>query len=126
MSKDSDEYDLDDEPRLHEIAEEEITKYREEERWIGNKDLQREDHVGACEELGIRNPNIPRLPGMLLSAKFQFWQPVAVKALKDFEEGDLRGGILADEVGIGKTWEVIGLEQYVSLVRAYKLRNAFI
>ena len=34
------------------------------------------------------------------------------------EQDDLRGGILADEVGIGKPWEVIDLEQFVSLVSA--------
>lgn len=51
---------------------------------------------------------------MLVSAKFEFWQPLAIKAIKEFEEGYLRGGILADDVGIGKTFEAIGLEQYVS------------
>ena len=37
---------------------------------------------------------------------------------KGLEQDDLRGGILADEIRIGKPWEVIDLEQFVSLVSA--------
>ncbi|KAK2865298.1 hypothetical protein FQN49_003714 [Arthroderma sp. PD_2] len=97
---------------LHDLTDEDIQKYREQEKWIDNQELQRQGHGEACEALGIPNPGIPRLPGMPISAKFEFWQPLAVKALKEFEKGYLRGGILADEVGIGKTFEAIGLEQY--------------
>ncbi|EFE36072.1 uncharacterized protein ARB_05009 [Trichophyton benhamiae CBS 112371] len=97
---------------LCEPTSEDLQRYREQEKWIDNKDLQRQGHPEACKALGIPNPDIPRLPGMLVSAKFEFWQPLAIKAIKEFEEGYLRGGILADDVGIGKTFEAIGLEQY--------------
>ncbi|OAL72224.1 hypothetical protein A7D00_3222 [Trichophyton violaceum] len=113
-SKDSDEVqgEARDGLILCEPTNEDLQQYREQEKWIDNKDLQRQGHPEACKALGIPNPDIPRLPGMLVSAKFEFWQPLAIKAIKEFEEGYLRGGILADEVGIGKTFEAIGLEQY--------------
>ncbi|EZF35706.1 hypothetical protein H109_04009 [Trichophyton interdigitale MR816] len=113
-SKDSDEFqgEAGDGLILCEPTKEDLQRYREQEKWIDNKDLQRQGHPEACRALGIPNPDIPRLPGMLVSAKFEFWQPLAIKAIKEFEEGYLRGGILADDVGIGKTFEAIGLEQY--------------
>jgi hypothetical protein len=42
---------------------------------------------------------------MRVAQKLKFWQPVAVKALLDFEDsGLLRGAILADGVSLSKTW----------------------
>ncbi|EEQ31909.1 hypothetical protein McanMca71_007218 [Microsporum canis] len=111
-SKDSDDPESGTKDVLRELTDSDIKQYREQEKWIDNQDLQRQGHGEACSALGIPNPDIPRLPGMPVSAKFEFWQPLAVKALKEFEEGYLRGGILADEVGIGKTFEAIGLEQH--------------
>ncbi|KAF3480369.1 uncharacterized protein GIQ15_05716 [Arthroderma uncinatum] len=112
--KDSDEVgeETKNELLLHDLTDNDMLQYREQEKWLDNQDLQRQGHDEACKVLGIPNPSIPRLPGMPVSAKFEFWQPLAVKALKEFERGYLRGGILADEVGIGKTFEAIGLEQY--------------
>ena len=53
---------------------------------------------------------------MCISAQFQFWQVVAVKAILDFMKDDhIRGCILADVVGLGKTWVVVGYMLWVSV-----------
>ncbi|KAA8642563.1 uncharacterized protein ATNIH1004_011508 [Aspergillus tanneri] len=45
---------------------------------------------------------------MVRSAVLEFWQPVAVWGLAQFRaNANIRGAILADAVGLGKTWETI-------------------
>ncbi len=103
------------EPTVTEISEEEIKRYRAQEIWLDNVDFQRQGHAAACAALGIADPQNPRFRCMPRSVTFQFWQVLAIKAMVDFEQDELlRGCILADEVGTGKTWEVLGLIIYVS------------
>ncbi|KAL1643463.1 hypothetical protein SLS58_004822 [Diplodia intermedia] len=102
---------------IHEISEAEIEKYREAESYLDNLDYERQGRIQACQALGIANPDKPRIPGMRLSATLEPWQPAGIKALVDFEEGPLSGGILADLVGFGKTWELVGLLQFTDEIQ---------
>lgn len=70
---------------------------------------QRDDHDRACSQLKIENPECPKLPGMALTTKLHFWQPVAINAIREFEHNPyLQGGILADDMVLRKTWITIG------------------
>lgn len=70
-------------------------------------EFQRQNHEWACRELQIRNPRVPKAPGMLRKGALIFWQLVAAKATRDFRKDPLLiGGILADSVGPGKIWSV--------------------
>ena len=90
-------------------------EYDMQQGWMDSLDLQREDHEAACTLLGIINPSVPRILGMRLSKKLTFWQPVAIKAICDWAKSPyLRGGIIADVVGLGKTWMVIEFVLHVS------------
>lgn len=46
---------------------------------------------------------------MLANVYFDFHQPVCIDALMGFEDSFIGGGILGDDVGLGKTIETIGL-----------------
>ena len=90
-------------------------EYDEQQIWMNSLNLQRKDHDEACTMLNIVNPSVPRIPGMPISTQLTFWQPVAIKAICDFAQSPyLRGGIIADVVGLGKTWMVIGYLLHVS------------
>lgn len=89
-------------------SENSIELYNEQQQYFDNLKYQREDHENACAKLGIPNPDLPRLPEMRPSIVLKFWQPVAANAIMEFEKFDhLRGCILADVVGLGKTWITI-------------------
>ena len=84
----------------------------QQQTWMDNVLFQREDLEAACELLSIPwngENTIFRTNQMSLSTKMEFWQPVAVKAIADFvdQEPALGGCVLADMMGIGKTWVVI-------------------
>lgn len=100
-------------PEFQEISKEEIKTYQEQEKWMDNPDLQPSDLEAACAKLRIPNPAVPRMPGMTMLT-LKFWQPTAAAALVEFEKGPLRGGVLADEVGIGKTFTMLSVILHVS------------
>ncbi|GES66031.1 putative DNA repair helicase rad5,16 [Aspergillus terreus] len=92
----------------------------EHQSWLDNLDLQRENHDEACKALGIQNPDIPKLLAMRINTALRFWQPVAIYALAQFRENPLLSGcILADMVGLGKTWMVTAYIMH----RATKLKG---
>jgi SNF2 family DNA or RNA helicase len=76
---------------------------------LDDKDYRRDDHVGACTYLGILNPDLPSIEGLHPAFKFEFYQPTAIKAMVDFEDSWIGGDVLAEDVGLRKTIEVIGL-----------------
>lgn len=57
--------------------------------------LQRSSHIGACHNLGIKNPDVPRFPGMPRFAKLHFWQLIGLLIRLIYE-----GGIIADVVDL--------------------------
>jgi SNF2 family DNA or RNA helicase len=67
------------------------------------------DHEEACRVLGIPNPDVPRMDGFIGNITLDIHQPTGIHSLYEFEESGVGGGILADDVGLGKTMQVIGL-----------------
>ncbi|KAE8164621.1 SNF2 family N-terminal domain-containing protein [Aspergillus tamarii] len=111
--QDAEEYDAD---RIAEAMSSDImqptqiglTVFEAQRDWFNNRDFQREDHDMACSMLGIENTKVCRIRGMRRSACLKFWQPVIVWALFEMRfKAYLKGCILADSVGLGKTWEAL-------------------
>ncbi|KAM5480548.1 hypothetical protein McanMca71_002413 [Microsporum canis] len=93
---------------LIEPNQEELRTFTEQQKWLDNTLFQREDYIESCNALGISSSK-PRVVGMRRSVLLKVWQPLAIQALLEFEtKAYLRGAILADGVGLGKTWEAIG------------------
>ncbi|KAG8528913.1 uncharacterized protein KY384_006602 [Bacidia gigantensis] len=87
-------------------------EYDRQQLWFDALEYQREDLAASCQMLGIPFSNkesLLRMPGMPISEKLEFWQPPAIKAIFDFQSNPVAGGcVIADVVGAGKTWEIIG------------------
>ncbi|RAL01276.1 putative DNA repair helicase rad5,16 [Aspergillus ibericus CBS 121593] len=91
-------------------TEESLKFFREQQGFLDNLDYQREDHKLACQVLRIENPRVPRMRSMNRSAVLKFWQPVAIARILEIRQIPfLRGAILGDSVGLGKTWETIAI-----------------
>ena len=93
--------------------------HERQQTWLDNLLFQREDLEDACKLLSIPwegEQTIFRTPHMSLSTQLEFWQPVAVKVIIDFttQEPALGGCILADMMGLGKTWVIICFLLWVS------------
>ncbi|PYI11513.1 putative DNA repair helicase rad5,16 [Aspergillus sclerotiicarbonarius CBS 121057] len=110
-------------------TEESLRFFREQQRFLDNRDYQREDHKYACHILRITNPRVPRMRSMNRSAVLKFWQPVAIARILEIRQIPyLRGAILGDSVGLGKTWETIAImlkiwEDYNQSVMDSKQQN---
>jgi SNF2 family DNA or RNA helicase len=96
-------------PQFSDISRANKKRYHEQVTWLDNKDYQRDDHVGACAYRGIQDLDHLRIDGLHMTFEFDFYQPTAIKAMVDFEDSWIGGGVLAEDVGLGKTIEVIGL-----------------
>ena len=97
---------------IPEFTEPMRTLHDQQQTWLDNPLFQREDLEDACKVLSIPwegEKTIFRAPHMSLSTQLEIWQPVAVKAIIDFttQEPALGGCILADMMGLGKTWVTI-------------------
>ena len=89
-------------------SDESLEGFQLQQRAFDNRMYQRQNHE-ACESLQIANPNAPKLRSMNRSAALKSWQPVAIAAILQMREGSfLKGAILGDRVGLGKTWEALG------------------
>lgn len=95
--------------QIKDITAEEIKQYQERNKWIDNPAYQPQNHDQACQNLGIPNPQQPRIEGLLPSINLEMHQPTAINALVEFEDLCVGGGLNAEEVGLGKTVEIIGL-----------------
>lgn len=90
------------------ITAEQIAAFREHTQCMDNPAYQPQNHEEACRELGIPNPEQPRMDGLLDNLKFEYHQPTAICALTRFEDSCVEGGLLAEDVGLGKSVEMIG------------------
>ncbi|PYH97244.1 hypothetical protein BO71DRAFT_396380 [Aspergillus ellipticus CBS 707.79] len=62
-----------------------------------------ENHLKACQNLRIEDPECPRLPGIVTSAVLKFWQPVGIWAIVEIIiKKVVQGALLTDAVGLGK------------------------
>lgn len=95
--------------QVRDITAEEIRQYHERNKWIDNSEYQPQNHDEACQNLGIPNPNQPRMKGFLPSITLKMHQPTAINALVEFESSCIGGALNAEEVGLGKTIEMVGL-----------------
>lgn len=105
------------------ITTQEIEAYREQTAWLNNPVYQPQNHEEACRELGIPNPDDPRMEGLNGNLKFGMHQPTAIYALVQFENSCVGGGLLAEDPGLGKTVEIIGLLLYRSNQRREAIRR---
>ncbi|KAE8152917.1 P-loop containing nucleoside triphosphate hydrolase protein [Aspergillus avenaceus] len=104
---DTDDVEL---PPLNIPTEDSLQHIRQLQEIMDNTDYQRDNHEEACRILQIENPHSPRMRSMKESATFKFWQPVAIARILEIRADPwLRGAILGDSVGLGKTWEAIGV-----------------
>lgn len=90
-------------------TEESLEQFKEHQKVFDNLLYQRDNHREACAILKIKNPDKPRMRSMDRGALLQFWQPTAIAGLLEVRaKRNLRGAVLGDTVGLGKTWEAVG------------------
>ncbi|PWY66464.1 putative DNA repair helicase rad5,16, partial [Aspergillus heteromorphus CBS 117.55] len=78
------------------------------EKWLDAQEYQFDNHEEACRNLGIVDKANPRIKGMQRGQELKFWQPVCINRVAEIMRLDLlRGAIIADVVGVGKTWEAV-------------------
>lgn len=89
--------------------------------WFDNELYQRENETEACQYLGIDNPDRQKVRCMH-HCRLHFWQPVAIHAMCQFANDLLLSGcLLADGVGLGKTWTTIAFLLTVLYVQAQRI-----
>lgn len=89
---------------------------------MDNEDYQREDYREACQRLQIVDPRHPRLRSMPRGVELYFWQVLAIDVLiQSYNSSTLKGLVLADAMGLGKTISNAGFLMRVcsSLLRRY-------
>lgn len=89
-------------------TENDLQQHAEQEALFANAELEGGDYEEACTFLGIKNPEKPWMNGMLPGQQLQAWQVIGIKFIFDCIMKGLRGCVIADIVGLGKTWEVAG------------------
>ena len=86
-----------------------LEQFRRHQKIFDNLLYQRQNHTAACHTLNIKHPDNPRMRWMNRGALLQFWQPTAIAGLLEIQaKPNLRGAVLGDTVGLGKTWEAVG------------------
>ena len=93
------------------FTEETAAEFERVQEMFDNRAYQRENIEEAARNLNIQNIDMPRMPGMLRNSVFKQWQPVGINAIRAFRStrpSRLRGCVLADGVGLGKTWITLG------------------
>jgi hypothetical protein len=103
--------------QFQDITQTERLAFSQQELWLDNTRLQRENEDEAYSGLGISNRVRPHILGMNRNTILKFWQVVAVWAVYKFHNGYLKGGVLADAVGLGKTIVVLSLIQFKHNIR---------
>ena len=82
-----------------------IEAFRQHQDWFDCEEYQQQDHKKACQELKIINPKTLKIANMQYNVTLHFWQPVVIHAICEMMWNYLlKSGILADVVGLGKTW----------------------
>lgn len=93
---------------------EDFVRVKEEQSWLNDPAYQCKNHSEACHNLGIVDEQYLQIPGMRQNAVLEEWQPVAVHRLNQIRRmGLTRGAILADAVGLGKSWEALALMMHM-------------
>jgi hypothetical protein len=98
-------------------TDEDFEAYRTNAILQDNIRFQPQGYRRACDKLRL-NADYPRFDCMPLDKPFQFWQVVAIAQMMRFSRW-LRGCLLCDSMGLGKTWELVGLVLQVSQHLSY-------
>ncbi|GAM35723.1 DNA repair helicase [Talaromyces pinophilus] len=86
-----------------------LTEMAEIDATTHHSGVIQDNHVEACQKLGIEDPEHPRVLGMQITERLKFWQPVAIWRIVEIRSNcNIRGAILADGFGLGKTWIITG------------------
>lgn len=110
----------DDELPYSVVSEDDTIRWHSNSRLVDNPryHYDADDYRRSCRTLAI-STRAPRFPCMPASLPFKFWQPAGIAWLRKMEsESGLRGCLLADVMGLGKTWVIIGFCIKVSPVEA--------
>ena len=94
-------------------------KYDEMHSRLDNIELQCDDIAQACRELNIHvdseQDTIYEIEGMVHGQSLRFWQvPAVARIMRIYEDRNLRACVLADGVGLGKTYTAIAVMLEVS------------
>jgi len=85
------------------------------ERLMASDDFQSHDYAGALQRLQLKSALYPRLRGMVKSTKLYWWQVLGIDRIEETRrQGKVKGIILADYVGLGKTLQMAGWMLHVS------------
>ena len=92
-----------------------MDQFAEVEPMLNNTNHQREDNIETCQLLKRDNTEQPRIPGMSRSITLTFWQPVAIRVFLVILNSGLKAAVLAEMVGLRKTFIILGVLLHVSI-----------
>ncbi|KAI9826779.1 MAG: hypothetical protein M1826_006574 [Phylliscum demangeonii] len=94
------------------MNQEEVRKFDRHEALLDNCAYQRDNLSQAIQALNIRDSARLTIAGMGPGLILKPHQVLGIQALREFEESFFHAGLLADNVGLGKTLTVLGLLQF--------------
>jgi hypothetical protein len=100
------------------LTEAHIQSYRKLEKLLTNPLFERMDLAGACVRLHVTNPAYPRIAGLVFGVYLRAWQVTGIDALVTMYNQGLRGALLADGMGTGKSLLMHGFMIHVSLYQS--------
>jgi hypothetical protein len=93
---------------------------------MNNAKYQRDNIIESMRNLRIKDRRKPRLFRQSLSTPLRWWQIVGINAIVDARKhGKMRGMMLADIVGLGKTFQLAGYMLHVSRFHHLLLKETF-
>jgi hypothetical protein len=92
---------------LPEYTADDAARFDHLQSMFDDRAYQRDNYTKARGGVSIINAEHPRLPGMTRNLVFCIWQVVATYAIMIFRQL-LSGCVIADAVGLGKTWRALG------------------
>jgi hypothetical protein len=117
-NEDDDEEDLDgadDIVCMGQPTVKDLENLAELSKLMNNAKYQRDNIAESMRNLRIKDRRKPRLYRQSLSTPLRWWQVVGINAIVDARKhGQMRGVMLADIVGLGKTFQLAGYMLHVS------------
>ena len=90
---------------------------------IDNPAYQRFNYIGAIKRLYIKSGRFSRLPGMLLNRTLKWWQVMGINSIINIKvKGLMRGYLLTNKVGLGKTFKIAGTILAISVIHPLSYR----
>lgn len=111
---------------LEEISPDEILAFRTMESWLENAECERDGLATHCQSLNITDLRKPFIRGMSPTLTLKFWQPIAVAFILEKEKFFTKGCLTSDQVGLGKTFELLAALLVVSFQLLLLLRSFYL